>query len=282
MSSDFSRVAQTLELLRQPAEAPPSLEDLAARLGLSPGHFQRMFTRYAGVSPTRVRQYLAMQKAQGALEEGASVLDAAMEAGLSGPGRLHDLFVTVSGLTPGEYKRQGQGLTVVWGLVATPFSPALGAMVDSQLTNLAFGPETTEEAESYLHKQWPVSVLREDREAVRRVVEPLFAKWPLDEPRPLAALVKGTRFQILVWEALLKIPYGVTTTYGEIAAHLGRPGGSRAVGQAVGANPIAWVIPCHRVIRESGLLGGYRWGCATKQRLLEAEGMGQGAFAFTS
>ncbi len=251
----------------------PALEEVAGHVGLSPWHFQRLFTRWAGLSPKRYLQALSAETAKQALREAPSVLDAAWESGLSSPGRLHDLLVTLEAVTPGEVRREGSGLEIHWGRHPTPFGPCLLAATERGVCSLRFlGEEGPDEALGELVAAWPRARLVEDPAATGRWVTRVFSRWSRSsDDAPLPVLVRGTNFQVRVWEALLRLPCGATTTYGELAREIGRPGASRAVGGAVGSNPLAVLIPCHRVLRSDGSWGGYRWGTDTKRRLLAWE-----------
>lgn len=257
--------------LAEDTEEPRDLSALSRQTGLSPTHFQRVFTRYAGISPKRYCQQLMAGRARAALEEGASVLDAAIAAGVSGPGRLHDLFVAVEGMTPGEYKRRAAELELRWSQHPTRFGTATVAVHAGKLCAIHFTEDAPEAAIECLQERWPGARLRPDASLGETVFRPILAALDADRLAPLAVLLKGTNFQLKVWEALLRIPPGKTMTYGEIARDIAHPNAVRAVGQAVGANPLAWLIPCHRVIRANGALGGYRWGCERKREMLAWE-----------
>lgn len=266
----YALVARAAARLRAEQGAPPGLAALAADAGLSASHFQRLFTHWMGVSPTRYRQHLAGARARAALLAGHDLLEASHLAGLSGPGRLHDLMVAVAAASPGEVKSGGAGLAVAWGIAATPFGPAFFAASARGLMKLAFAdaPELAHNLEE-LQADWPAAILTRDDHATAALAQRIFGGWRAREP--LHLFVKGTQFQLRVWDALLRIPEGDLATYGDLATALGQPGASRAVGSAVGSNPVALLIPCHRVIRASGDLGGYRWGEERKRLLLAAE-----------
>lgn len=271
-------VAEAAARLRDAGAEAPGLAELAGAAGLSPSRFQRLFAQWMGVSPKRYRQHLAGARACAALRAGEDLLSAALDAGLSGPGRLHDLTVAVAAASPGEVKAGGAGLDVAWGVAPTPLGPVFLASSRRGLMKLAFlgagGPAVPAEGEvaaalAELRADWPAATLARDDAAAAAMAGRVFAAWR--GPEPLHLFVKGTQFQLRVWEALLRIPEGGLATYGELAGALGEPGASRAVGGAVGANPVALLIPCHRVIRSSGELGGYRWGEERKRLLLAAE-----------
>jgi AraC family transcriptional regulator of adaptative response/methylated-DNA-[protein]-cysteine methyltransferase len=267
--TDYDRIADAITYLEKHRAGQPSLSDVAHAVHLSPSHLQRVFTRWAGVSPKRFLQYLTLKDAKARLRDGASVLDAAYDAGLSGGGRLHDLFVTIDAVSPGEFKRRGAGLEVRWGLHPSPFGPAVVATTSRGLCGLEFPDAIPARAAESLQRRWPEATLVHDPAATEPAAARVFAHGPDDAP--LRLMLRGTNFQLKVWEALLRIPEGRVVSYADVAAAIGRPGASRAVGNAVGANPIAYLIPCHRVIRESGALGGYRWGLTRKRAMLARE-----------
>jgi AraC family transcriptional regulator, regulatory protein of adaptative response / methylated-DNA-[protein]-cysteine methyltransferase len=264
---DYERAARAIDYLRRNAAGQPDLAAAARHAHLSEHHFQRLFTRWAGVSPKRFVQFLTLEHAKARLATTRGVLDLAGAVGLSGPGRLHDLFVTLEAVSPGEFKASGAGLAIRYGVHDSPFGAALVAITARGICGLHFVDNSNDGA-GRLRRDWPDAELRRDPGATAQVAERIFR--PLSSPpgRPLALLVKGTNFQVKVWRALLELPVGALASYGEVAARIGAPGSARAVGTAVGANPIAWLIPCHRVIRESGALGGYRWGPERKAAML--------------
>jgi len=244
-----------------------SLDDLAARMGMSPAHFQRVFSRWVGVSPKRYQQYLALDQARRSLAERHTVLDAAHAAGLSGAGRLHDLFLRWEAMSPGDYAKGGAGLTIRWGGFDTPFGPALAMGTERGLCGLAFTAETgAEAAMADLRRRWPRAAYVVDGDAIAPWVAAAFGSG--GETR---LHLIGAPFQIKVWEALLSIPSGHVTTYSDLARAVGHPAAVRAVGTAVGRNPVSWLIPCHRALRKSGALGGYHWGLPVKRAMLAWE-----------
>lgn len=279
--ADYQRVAAAIAYLETHRADQPSLSELAAALNVSPGHLQRVFARWAGVSPKQFLAVLTHRAARQALTEGASVLDAALEAGLSGPSRLHDLCVTMEAMTPGQVKAGGAGLTLRYGWHASPFGPCLIAVTDGKVAGLAFAEpgQEAEETET-LQARWPAARWIEDQPGTAAFAARIFPEPSGREPAqtsPLRLLVRGTAFQVKVWQALLEIPEGRTASYGEIARKICTAKASRAVGQAVGRNPIAWLIPCHRVLRSSGGLGsglgGYAWGPERKRAMLAYEAL---------
>jgi AraC family transcriptional regulator, regulatory protein of adaptative response / methylated-DNA-[protein]-cysteine methyltransferase len=269
LSTDFQRVEQAMSYLQAHYPEQPTLAQVASSVGLSEYHFQRLFTHWVGISPKRFLQFLTKEHARELLDHSASVLEAAYQSGLSGPGRLHDLFVNCDAVTPGEYKLHGSGLQISYGFHPSPFGECMVALTERGICGLAFVQQgDRREVVQDLRRRWANADLREEPERTAPVVGRIF---PLAYGHPVAPLhlyLNGTNFQIKVWEALLRVPAGALTTYQEIARGLGMPGAARAVGQAVGANPIAFIIPCHRVIRKLGVLGGYRWGTSRKMAMV--------------
>lgn len=263
--SPYERVAKVIRHIESSREDQPSLADLARVAGLSPSRFHRLFRRWAGVTPKAFLKFVTAERAKALLSRSRDLLGASLEVGLSGPGRLHDLFVTTQAVSPGEFKSGGAGLTLRWGFHESPFGTALLALSPRGLCHLAFVDGPRRDALADLRRRWPKAVLKEDRPATGAVARRAFGR------RPVSVVLSGTPFQTKVWEALLRIPPGAAATYGQVAAAVGRPKATRAVGTAVGANPVAFLIPCHRVLREGGALGGYRWGKARKQALLAWE-----------
>jgi AraC family transcriptional regulator of adaptative response/methylated-DNA-[protein]-cysteine methyltransferase len=265
---DYERIARAIEYLQRHATQQPDLASVARHVHLSEHHFQRLFTRWAGVSPKRFLQYLTVEHAKSRLPESQNVLDLAGTVGLSGPGRLHDLFVTLEAVSPGEYKARGAGLEIRYGIHASPFGPALIAVSPRGICGLHFLDGGIDDAEQLIGRDWPHAGLREDARGTAVLAEHVFRPFASHPAKPLALVVKGSNFQIKVWRALLALPFGSVTTYRDIARRIQEPGAARAVGNAIGANPIAWLIPCHRVIRESGELSRYRWGETRKAAIL--------------
>lgn len=272
LARDYDRIEEAIRFLEANFRRQPSLEEIAAHTGLSPFHFQRCFRRWAGVTPKQFLQYLTLGYAKERLRQSRNLLDTSLDCGLSGPGRLHDLFVTLDALTPGEYKALGAGLLIRYGFHPTPFGTCLIALTERGVCALRF--VTDEEragALAAVQQEWERSRLEEDREATAAAVAQIFGEGSTEgEPR-LRLLVKGTNFQVKVWEALLRIPAGRVVSYGDLARMIGAPSASRAVGSAVGDNPVGFLIPCHRVIRETGVISGYRWGTARKRAILAWE-----------
>ncbi len=248
-----------------------TLEELAAQMDMSPAHFQRLFSRWVGVSPKRYQQYLTLGHAKVLLRERFTTLDASNDLGLSGTGRLHDLFLRWEAMSPGAYARRGAGLTIYWGWFESPFGPALVMGTDKGICGLGFAAETGEEhAMQDLISRWPEAAFVEDPMMLRPWVLAAFGAESADLSKAPLFLI-GAPFQIKVWEALLSIPSGQVTTYSEIAQAVGNPRAVRAVGTAVGRNPVSWLIPCHRALRKSGGLGGYHWGLPVKRAMLAYE-----------
>ncbi len=262
---DYARIEKAMAYMVERAVLQPGLDEVAAHVHLSAYHFQRLFCRYAGVSPKRFLQALTLERAKRLLKEPRALLDVAHELGLSGGSRLYDHFVQLEAVTPGEHKRQGEGVCIEYGVHATPLGSVLVATTPRGICRMGFVDATSaDELLARLAREWPRSTLHHRPEATAYVVDALFAA-PKAEPGTLALHVTGTNFQVAVWRALLTIPEGQLASYTHIAQALGMPKSSRAVGNAVGANPIALWIPCHRVIQQSGALGGYRWGLPKKQ-----------------
>ncbi len=251
------------------AGEPLSLDELAGRMDMSPAHFQRLFTRWVGVSPKRYQQYLTLGHAKALLAERFTTLEAAHAAGLSGGGRLHDLFLRWEAMSPGDFARGADGLTIYWGWFESPFGPALVTGTDKGICGMAFAGEVGEAAAfDDLTGRWPQAIFVEDPARLGAWVEAAFG---LDPKGPVPLYLIGAPFQIKVWEALMSIPSGHVTTYSEIAQAIGNPRAVRAVGTAVGRNPVSWLIPCHRALRKSGGLGGYHWGLPVKRAMLAYE-----------
>ncbi|KNG93358.1 bifunctional helix-turn-helix domain-containing protein/methylated-DNA--[protein]-cysteine S-methyltransferase [Pseudaestuariivita atlantica] len=254
------------------AETPLSLDELAARCGMSTAHFQRVFSSWAGVSPKRFQQYLMLGHAKALLRDRFTTLETADSVGLSGQSRLHDMFLRWEAMSPGEYARGGEGLTIFWGWFESPFGPALVMGTEKGLCGIGFAEEAgTDAAMADLVNRWPNASYVEDTSRLRPWVLSAFGVENPGEPVPLFLI--GAPFQIKVWEALLRVPSGMVTTYSEIAQSIGTPRAVRAVGTAVGRNPISWLIPCHRALRKSGGLGGYHWGLERKRMMLAREAL---------
>lgn len=277
---DNTRIRETLEYMERHYTDHPSLEELATRVNLSKFHFQRIFTRWAGISPHRFLQCLSLDHAKHLLERRTSVLDAALDSGLSGPGRLHDLFITHEAVTPGEFKEKGQAMRISYGFHPTPFGECRIAMTGRGICWLSFiggiggngaGGAGREAMLEELRGRWEHAILQPGQDFTAGAVADIFAPAGTSREKPFHLLLRGTNFQVKVWEALLRIPLGSVASYQDLARYIGNPGAARAIGAAAGRNPIACLIPCHRVIRQMGSLGGYRWGTARKRLLLAWE-----------
>ena len=270
---DASRVERALDWLSRNFERQPSLAEAAGHVGLSEYHFQRRFRRQVGLSPKKYVQFLTLERAKQVLAQSRSVLDAAYAAGLSGPGRLHDLFVNVEAMTPGEYKNRGRGLTIRYGTHPSPFGCCVIMRTARGVCGLAFtSPARCGEATAALARGFASATFVADSQATAGIARTVFGGPQRGED--LTLHVRGTPFQIKVWRALLAIPPGCVASYGDLALRVGAPGASRAAGNAVASNPVAGIIPCHRVIRASGVLGGYRWGGGRKLAMLSLEAGG--------
>lgn len=263
--NDYARIEKAMAYMVAHAAEQPNLDTVAAQVHLSAFHFQRLFCRYAGISPKRFLQALTLERSKQLIQASTSLLDIAHTLGLSGGSRLYDHFVQLEAVTPGEYKRQGEGVEIAYGVHETPLGSMFVAVTPRGICRMGFVDATnSEELLARLAKEWPLSTLHHDPDATRFAVAGLFNRSG-DASAALSLHVTGTNFQIAVWRALLTIPEGQLASYSHIAQALGTPKSSRAVGNAVGANPIAVWIPCHRVIQQSGALGGYRWGLEKKQ-----------------
>lgn len=272
LTTDYARIEKAIRFLDRERAAAPSLAAVAEHVGLSEAHFQRLFTRWAGISPKRFLQHRTAEVVKRLLRERRPLLDVTYEAGLSGPGRLHDLLVNAEAVTPGEYQRCGEGLSVRYGFHPTPFGECVIAVTPRGVCHLAFvQPVTRQEALDRIRHAWPGATLLPDQAATRGAAAKAFPPPGSNVVPSLALHVKGTNFQLKVWRALLEIPVGSVTTYGDLAAAIGEPRASRAVGTAVGSNPVSYLIPCHRVIRSTGELGGYAWGPDRKRTMLALE-----------
>ncbi len=269
--SDYDRITRVLEYLDTRAPAQPPLAEIAAQVGMSEFHLQRLFTRWAGVSPKRFMQVQALHHAKHALDGARSVLDGTWEAGLSSAGRLHDLFVNLEAVTPGEYRSGGAGIRIDAGFHDTPFGECLLGLTPRGVCALSFHEDDRDAAWAELESRWPGAVISESSRRTAPTAAAIFDPLGLRADRPLSLLVRGTNFQVQVWTALLRIPPGRLAAYEEVAAAAGNPTAVRAAGTAVGRNPIAFLIPCHRVIRANGAIGGYRWGVTRKRAILAWE-----------
>ena len=266
---DWTRMSRAIRFLSEHYTEQPRLEDAAASVGLSPYHFQRLFTRYVGVSPKAFVGHLTLDRAKTELADGKSVLEASLDAGLSGPSRLHDLCLKIEAMTPGDYAKGGEGLTVFYGFHPSPFGTAIIMATEKGLCGLAFADDGDEDMQfEDMKVRWPKARFVEDASCTAKIAKQIFET---EEGDTVGLHLLGTPWQIKVWQALLKIPSGGTSTYGAIAKKTGNAKASRAVGAAVGRNPISWLIPCHRVLASNGALGGYHWGPVRKRAMLAFE-----------
>ena len=271
VNDDFQRIAAAIHYLVERQEDQPELEDVAAVAGLSPHHFQRVFTRWAGLSPKKFLKHITLDAAKNRLDASLSVMDAAFDVGLSGASRLHDLFVTVDAVTPGEYKSQGNGMVFKYGFHPSLFGEVIVVVSERGLAGLGFTAEMGRtQALAEQNNGWGRATWKHDQKATKSYVEQVFSGAP-NPTVPLSVLMRGTPFQVKVWEALLRIPSGKVISYGVLADRLGQPTAARAVGTACGANRVGFLIPCHRVIRETGAITGYRWGANRKHAMLAWE-----------
>ncbi len=268
--SDYDRIADAIEFIASRARCQPALEEIAAHVHLSPFHFQRLFSRWAGITPKRFLQVLTLEHAKRLLGEQRPLLEVSGRVGLSSGSRLYDHFVHLEAITPGDYKRGGAGLKIEYSIHATPFGDAFVALTPRGVCNLAFvGHEGCDAHLSALRRQWPYAEIRENPASALPIVAAMFGRRKPDGP--LSLYVSGTNFQTNVWRALLAIPPGSVMSYTQVASAVGRPHAARSVARAIGANPVALLIPCHRVIRQSGELAGYRWGENRKRAMLAWE-----------
>lgn len=269
LGDDYERVETAIGYIEKNRRAQPTLQQIAQHVGLSEFHFQRLFGRWVGISPKRFLQYLTKEYAKTLLSGSRDVLDAAYDTGLSAPSRLYDLFVSCEAVTPGEYKTGGGQLTITYGIHPSPFGACLIATTNRGICAFQFNQgQTDNRMRDELQAQWPQAVLTTDDSKTAALMQSIFAASPQTAPVPLHLHLRGTNFQIKVWEALVRIPLGAVVTYQDLARAIGNPKGARAVGNAVGQNPIPFLIPCHRVIRKDGNFGNYGGGPLRKKALL--------------
>lgn len=271
---DYARIEKAIGFLVANARFRPTLDQAASHIGLSPFHFQRLFQRWAGISPKKFLEYLTLESAKRLLDESLPVLDAALELGLSSPSRLHDLFVNAEALSPGEYKTRARGLVLRYGFHESPFGPCLVASSPRGICSLEFIGNTEGDVEFALENlkgRWHEAEFVQDQTPGALALSRVFGERPSADAPELSIHLRGTDFQLQVWQALLSIPEGRLVTYGRLARMVGSPKAARAVGSALGDNPVALLIPCHRVLRSSGAIGGYRWGTDRKRALIAWE-----------
>jgi AraC family transcriptional regulator of adaptative response/methylated-DNA-[protein]-cysteine methyltransferase len=278
--ADYDRIAEAIAFITHRVQLQPSLEDIARHVNLSPFHCQRLFSRWAGITPKRFLEVLTLEHAKLLLKEPRPLLDVSETLGLSSGSRLHDHFVHLEAVTPGQYKSGGEGVTIEYGVHDTPFGPAFMALTAKGISELAFLDQDDAGVQiDELRARWPRAEIRQNQAQARSMLQTLFNHVQNDD-RPLSLHVSGTNFQTRVWRALLKIPPGTVVTYSEIATSIGRPRSARAVGSAIAVNPVAFLIPCHRVIRRDGDIGGYRWGETRKRAMLAWESTRLGSHRF--
>ncbi|HHQ4491054.1 TPA: bifunctional transcriptional activator/DNA repair enzyme AdaA [Aeromonas hydrophila] len=265
--SDYARIADAIRFIASQVARQPTLDEIAAHVHLSPFHFQRLFSRWAGVTPKRYLQVLTLERAKALLQESRPLLEVADTLGLSSGSRLYDHFVQLEAVTPGEYKQRGAGLVIDHGVHDTPFGQAFVALTPRGVCNFSFLNDQAPQAPlTALAQSWPEAELREAPSRTQGVIHTMF-DGSKTQDRPISLHVSGTNFQISVWRALLQIPPAKVVSYAQVASAVGNPKAARAVGLAVGANPVALMIPCHRVIQQNGKLGGYHWGETRKQAI---------------
>ncbi|MCP4136567.1 MAG: methylated-DNA--[protein]-cysteine S-methyltransferase [bacterium] len=260
-TKDYYLIETAIKFIEVNKLRQPDLKEIADEVGLSEFHFQKLFKRWAGISPKRFLQFLTAEHARSLLAQSQTILDTAANVGLSGGGRLHDLTISMYAMTPGEIRALGTGLTIHYGYHPTPFGFSFIALTNRRICDFYF-VNSPEEGPPLLRAEWPGAVLLRDQDKTGPVIQQIFSgsgKFTLH--------IKGSNFQVRVWEALLRIPSGALRTYGDLAKDIGSPNASRAVGNAVGSNPVSFLIPCHRVIRNSGVFGNYRWGPLRKKAL---------------
>ena len=267
--ADYNRIEKAIKFIEKNVSSQPRLHDIAAHIGLSEYHFQRLFSRWVGISPKRFLQFLTKEYAKQLLENKSNLLDVTYEAGLTSPSRLHDLFVTCEAVTPGEFKTKGEGLTISFGFHPSPFGECMLATTARGICGFYFVKNgDRDDIFSELENSWKNAQLIENQDASRAVVNQIFNRSFSTKSVPLHLILNGTNFQIKVWEALIKIPFGAVVSYEDVAVQVGLPTATRAVGAAVGKNPISFIIPCHRVIRKDAEFGNYGGGPARKKAIL--------------
>jgi len=273
MPDDYQRISNAIQFLKNSTFEQPSLNETASHIGLNPVHFQRLFHRFAGVCPKRFLQHLTGDQVKKLLQQSVSILDTSFAVGLSSPGRLHDRLINVTAVTPGEYKSGGVDLQIKYAFHQTPFGKCFIAVNERGIFRIEFidTDNGTATAILRLQKAWPNAVISKDQSMTGKMIQQIFSPLKNTTNKPLLLLLHGTNFQLKVWQALLKIPEGCVTSYGYLADKIGQPAASRAVGTAIGNNPISYLIPCHRVLRGDGGIGGYRWGIDRKLAILGRE-----------
>ena len=264
---NYNRIAKAIDYIKLNFKLQPNLDEVAEKVHLSPFHFQRLFTDWAGVSPKKFLQYISVEYAKGMLkDQQATLFDTAYETGLSGTGRLHDLFINIEGMTPGEFRNGGENLTINYSYAESPFGNIIVASTAKGICYMAF-IDDEEHALVNLQQHFAGAVFQQKADLIQQNALDIFTRG-VDNPSKIKLHLKGTDFQLKVWQALLKIPSGQLATYGNIAAKINSPAASRAVGTAIGSNPVAFLIPCHRVIQSGGTFGGYMWGSTRKAAMI--------------
>jgi AraC family transcriptional regulator, regulatory protein of adaptative response / methylated-DNA-[protein]-cysteine methyltransferase len=262
---NYSRVEEAIKFLTDNFKQQPSLYDVADHANVSPFHFQKIFTEWAGISPKKFLQYLTVEELKKEIKRSENLSEAAERVGLSAQSRVYDLFVNIESVTPNEFKTKGEGIEIEYGVHTTPFGKCLIASTPRGICSMNFLENNLDALLSHLRSHWENATIKKNNAATRSIAENIFST---DKKEKIKLLVKGTPFQIKVWEALLKIPFGSIASYQHIANSLGNPNASRAVGTAIGSNPVAYLIPCHRVIRQEAIIGQYRWGSLRKTALI--------------
>ncbi|MDA3918531.1 MAG: methylated-DNA--[protein]-cysteine S-methyltransferase [Deltaproteobacteria bacterium] len=268
-SDDYKRIEKAIRFIEDNFKSQPTLDEIAKSVHLSKYHFNRVFKRWAGIGPIQFLQFITLDYTKKILRKSKSLLETSLEAGLSGPSRLHDLFVTFDAMTPGDFKKQGAGLKIEYSLCDSPFGECLIAKTERGICHFGFIRENSQlYALNQLFKKWPGAIFSKNSQPLDPTVNQIFNLDQKKESRPFNILLKGTNFQINVWKALLLIPSGSVVCYQDIAAHIGRPKAFRAVASAIAINPVAYLIPCHRVIAKSGKIHQYRWGSSRKKAIV--------------
>ena len=268
-ADDYKRIEKAIHFIEDNFKSQPTLDEIAHSVHLSKYHFNRIFKRWAGIGPVQFLQFITLDYTKKKLATSRSLLDASLDAGLSGPSRLHDLFVTFDAMTPGDFKKQGDGLKIEYCFCASPFGECLIATTERGICHLGFVQKgNRSDALNQLFESWPGAIFIEKLEPIDPIIKKIFEPNHTTEPRPFNILIKGTNFQINVWKALLQIPKGNVVSYQDIAAYIGRPKAFRAVASAIAINPVAYLIPCHRVIAKSGKIHQYRWGSSRKKAIV--------------
>lgn len=268
-ADDYKRIEKAISFIEANFKSQPTLDEIADSVHLSKYHFNRIFKRWAGIGPVQFLQFITLDYTKKKLANSKSLLDASLDAGLSGPSRLHDLFVTFDAMTPGDFKKQGDGLKIEYQFCASPFGECLIATTKRGICHFSFVQNNNRFDDlNQLFETWPGAVFSENLQPLGSIISQIFEPNHATESRPFNILIKGTNFQINVWKALLTIPRGSVVSYQEIAEYIGRPKAFRAVASAIAINPVAYLIPCHRVIAKSGKIHHYRWGSSRKKAIV--------------